>query len=310
LGQTDVTLIGNTVSNPVTTPTPESSPSRGYAGLGNYLTPLIGFYKIPAPLALPDGPGAVVYNYTIWNAGQQPITNINITDDKCSQITYVSGDVNNNQKLNTGENWKYKCSMTLSQTTTNTAIATGYSDGIYHQTAIAKAIATVVVGSSATPPLINIVKVPSRLTPFLFGGGSVTYTYVVTNPGAVSMNSVVVSDDKCGPVSGPSGDANSNNLLDPNEVWTYTCKTNVSVSTMNTATASGKANGLTAVGYAYASVLVSAAPNLASDVPGLPNTGFPSEGKNTSWNIALLAGILILASVSLVVALKKRTAND
>jgi peptidoglycan hydrolase-like protein with peptidoglycan-binding domain len=47
----------------------------------------------------------------------------------------------------------------------------------------------------------------------------------------------------------------------------YTCTTAVSASTMNIATADGRANGLTALGYAFATVLVSA--------PGLPNTGFP-----------------------------------
>ena len=82
------------------------------------------------------------------------------------------------------------------------------------------------------------------------------------------MHSVVVTDDKCAPVSFVSGDTNSDNLLDPSESWIYTCKTNIKVSTRNTATAKGEANGLIALDYAFANVLVSA--------PGLPNTGFPS----------------------------------
>jgi LPXTG-site transpeptidase (sortase) family protein len=47
-------------------------------------------------------------------------------------------------------------------------------------------VATVVVGAPIVPPLINIVKVPSRLTSLPYGGGTVTSTYAVTTPGAVA----------------------------------------------------------------------------------------------------------------------------
>ncbi|MGC9968935.1 MAG: ice-binding family protein [Minisyncoccia bacterium] len=264
------------------------------------IVPLIGILKVPAPLALPGGSGSVTYNYTAWNVGgQQALINVAVTDDQCSPVTYVSGDLNGNGKLDPHENWKYSCTTTLSKTTTNTATAIGYSDDGFHQATVATAIATVVVGALLPPPLINIVKVPSRLTPFPFGGGNVTYTYTVTNPGVVAMNNVAVTDDKCGPVSRISGDANSNNLLDPGETWTYTCKTNVTASTRNVAAAEGKANGFTALGYAFATVLVSA--------PGLPNTGLPPGGNSVPWNIVTLVGILMVIAISLVVVLKKRT---
>jgi hypothetical protein len=136
------------------------------------------------------------------------------------------------------------------------------------------------------------------LTPFPFGGGPVTYSYTVTNPGVVAMHDVVVTDNKCSPVAGPSGDTNNNDLLDLGEAWVYTCRTNVPVSTSNVATAKGEANGFTATDYAFASVLVG--------VPGLPNTGFPSEGRNLIWYVAVLAGILMLAVTSIIVALRKR----
>jgi len=263
-------------------------PRRGWGVGSRVAVPAIGILKVPNPLALPSGPNSVTYDYTVWNVGGLiALTDVTVADDKCSPVTLLSGDVDSNGKLDTAERWKYRCSTTLSTTTTNTAIATGYGDDSYRQVAIATAIATVSVGTpvvdnvavsipaassliNITPPLINIVKVPSRLTPFAFGGGDVTYTYTVTNPGVVAMHDVVVTDDKCAPVSSYSGDANNNNLLDPDEAWIYTCQTNVSVSTTNTATVLGKANGFTALGYAVATVLVS--------VPGLPNTGFPPKG--------------------------------
>ncbi len=192
--------------------------------------------------------------------------------------------------------------MTLATTTTNTAVATGYSEGP-HQIAVATALATVVVAAPglpntvvAPPPLINIVKVPSRLTAFPFGGGSVTYSYTVTNPGVVSMRDVLVTDDKCAPVAGPFGDANNNKLLDPGEIWSYACTTNVPVSPRNVATALGKANGFTALGYAFATVLVS--------TPALPNTGLPPRGENGLLNLWILAGILAV-SIGIYFFLKK-----
>jgi peptidoglycan hydrolase-like protein with peptidoglycan-binding domain len=79
------------------------------------------------------------------------------------------------------------------------------------------------------------------------------------------MRDVYVIDDKCSPVSRISGDTNNNNLLDVSESWIYTCRTNITTSTRNTATALGKANGFTSLGYAFATVLVSGT--------SLPDTG-------------------------------------
>jgi uncharacterized repeat protein (TIGR01451 family) len=261
--------------------------------------PVIGILKVPTPLALPAGSGSVTYNYTVWNVGgQQSLDDVSVADNACSPVVYVSGDLNNNSKLDPGEYWKYSCTMKLTTTTTNTAVATGYSDDTYHQAALATAIATVVVGESVTPPIINIIKVPSRLTPFPYGGGAVAYTYTVTNPGVVPIHNVVVTDDKCSPVSYVSGDVNGNDLLDPGEIWIYTCKTNISASTSNTATVEGTANGLTAVDYAFATVLVSA--------PGLPNTGFPPERDSTPWEVVAVVGLCVLGFASFIVALRKR----
>jgi len=265
-------------------------------GGGSAIVPLIGIIKVPAPLSLLAGPGQVTYTYTVWNVGgNQPLTDVTVTDNKCSPINYLSGDVNNNNQLDPGENWKYSCVTTLATTTTNTAIATGHTGT---QTAVATAVATVVVGTPLDPPLINIVKVPSRLVPFPFGGGTVTYTYSVTNPGMVPLSNVSVIDNKCSPVNFLSGDVNNNHLLDPDEVWTYACSVDITTSITNTVTAEGSANGLTAISYAFATVLVSA--------PGLPNTGFPPAGSDVPWIIIIVAGLSVAAIVYFVQ--KKRVA--
>ncbi len=251
---------------PIPTATSPGLPSTG--GGGNFAPlPLINITKIPSPLALPAGSGQVTYTYTLTNIGPVAMGSVWVKDDQCDSVKFISGDNNNDSMLDLDEVWVYSCTRTVSQTVTNTATTHGSANG---WDAYAIAIATVGVGTPVPPPLINISKTPSQSSPFPPGGGDITYTYVVTNPGLISMHNVVVTDDKCAPVSGPSGDINNNNLLDLDEAWTYTCQTNIKISTRNIATAKGSANGFIALGYALNNVLVS--------VPGLPNTG--SQGQS------------------------------
>ncbi|HBB04678.1 TPA: hypothetical protein DCZ39_07475 [Patescibacteria group bacterium] len=230
--------------------------------------------------------------------------NITVNDDTCGPVVYISGDVNNDGRLELTEKWYYRCTTTLSATTTNIVTVYGESDDSYRDVATDTATATVVVGAVVvdtgvhaaplTPPLINIIKIPNRLTPFPFGGGDVTYTYTVTNPGIVAMNDIVVTDDKCGPIALIGGDTNYDHLLDINESWVYTCQSNISVSTRNVAIAEGKANGFIVQDQTFANVYVT---------PGLPKTGLSI----TPWHIIVLASILMIISTSLIFVFKKKT---
>lgn len=259
--------------------------------------PLIDVVKVPSPLALPNGPGLVQYTYTARNIGTVPMTNVTMVGDSCSPINLVSGDTNKDSKLDVNETWVYRCSTTLSETHTNTVVATGWANGL---SAVDIASATVVVGVPIVPPLIHITKVPSPLS-LLAGGGMVTYTKKVTNPGTVALSNVRVTDDKCASINYISGDTNNNLKLDSTETWVYTCKQKLTKTTTNTAIATGEANGLTARDFAIATVVVA---NAAPVVPKLPNTGITSEG-SIPWNIIISVGILMLVSTSLFVVLKK-----
>lgn len=249
--------------------------------------PLIDVVKVPSPLALPAGPGPVQYTYTLRNIGTVPVTDITMVGDTCSPIVLVSGDTDADAKLDLDEVWVHTCSTTLTETHTNTIVATGWANGI---SAVDIANATVVVGVPVVPPLIHITKVPSPLA-LSAGGGMVTYTNKVTNPGIVALSNVNVTDDKCGPVNYISGDINGDSKLDMNETWTYTCKSKLTKTTVNTVVATGEANGLVARDLAIATVVVA--------VPTVPNTGASGN------NIALLAGIFVLVSTSLIMLLRK-----
>jgi LPXTG-motif cell wall-anchored protein/uncharacterized repeat protein (TIGR01451 family) len=212
--------------------------------------------------------------------------------DTCSPIVLSSGDLNNDAKLQVNETWKYNCSTTLSETHTNTVVATGWANGI---SATDIASATVVVGLPVTPPLIHVTKVPDPLA-LRAGGGMVTYMEKITNPGTVPLSNVTLTDDKCSPMKYISGDLNSDYMLDPTETFTYKCSTNLIQTTTNTAIATGTANGMMVRDIAVATVVVAAA------VPSLPNTGFGLTEKM----FTLIAVSMGLVAVLLLLYFKRK----
>ena len=222
------------------------------------LIPQINVTKTPDPLSL-TGSGLVTYTYAVTNPGTAALSNVSVTDDKISSVTYVSGDVNGDNLLQPGEIWIYTSTMTLNVTTTNTVTAQGSSDGM---TAADAAVATVVVTPPVYapvyppvhPPLINVIKTPQPLA--LTGPGLVTYTYKVTNPGMVALSNVSVTDDKISSVTYVSGDVNGDNLFQPGEIWIYTGTMTLNATTTNTVTAQGSSDGMTATDTAVATVIV------------------------------------------------------
>jgi uncharacterized repeat protein (TIGR01451 family) len=269
-----VVTAGNTATCAVTnTYTVHHSSGLG----GPYVPPvppIIDVVKIPSPLALPDGPGLVAYTYTLRNIGTVPVANVTMIDDSCGPLTFISGDTNTDSKLDLNEEWIYRCSATLSKTHTNTVVATGWANGL---TATDIASATVIVGASVVPPLIHVTKVPSPLALFA-GGGIVTYTETITNPGTEALSDIRLTDDKCSPMNYVSGDADGDSKLDTAESWIFTCQSNLIQTTTNTATAEGSANGLTAKDFAIVTVVVAMA-------PALPNTGLEPGEKSISWGV-------------------------
>jgi hypothetical protein len=213
--------------------------------------------------------------------------------DTCSPITLVSGDNNADAKIDVNETWIYNCSTTLSATHTNTVVATGWANGI---STIDIASATVIVGAPIVPPLIHVIKIPSPLA-LPAGGGTVTYTKKVTNPGTAPLSNVRVADDKCAPIKYISGDTNGDSKLDTTETWVYACQAKLTKTTTNTAIASGEANGLTVRDFAVATVVVAAA------VLSLPKTGIGPNLPNHPWQ---LVAFIFLGLVLMAVSIKRK----
>jgi hypothetical protein len=130
----------------------------------------------------------------------------------------------------------------------------------------------------------------------------VTYTKKVTNPGTVALSNVRVTDDKCSPIKYISGDINNDAKLDTTETWVYTCQSNLTETTTNTAVVEGEANGLTARDFAIATVVVaSAVPTPV--VPKLPNTGIVSA---ESSNLLPVVAASIFSVLFLFYVIRKK----
>ncbi|MEO5974104.1 MAG: ice-binding family protein [Ilumatobacteraceae bacterium] len=265
------------------------------------LPPLISIVKVPNPPALPLGPGLVTYTYTVRNIGPVTMTNVTVSDNKCAPLALISGDTNANNYLETTETWTVRCTTLITETTTNAATAVGFSGGL---SSTDVAFATVVL-TPLPPPLINVVKTPNRFI-LPFGGGSVTYTYTVTNPGVVAIGNVAIADNLCKAISARSGDLNDNNLLDLTETWLYACTMKITSTTLNTVTVTGSSNGLTATDIAFATVVVAAPVASTIATPGFPNTGIGPDDQNTPWNVITLV-VLIPALLLITRARRKQT---
>lgn len=182
----------------------------------------------------------VTYTYDLVNTGETDLQNQAdpsdrdawVTDDKCSPVTYVSGDAGDDNVLSVGETWVYTCTATITVTTTNVATATATAldpDGgapvgeplvDTDQQTVDVIKGGITVAKSATAPG-GTMQGDVLLVPI---GTTVTYQYDVTSGDAtVGMQVLAMSDDKCSPVQYKSGDTNDNGLVDPGETWKYEC---------------------------------------------------------------------------------------
>ena len=180
--------------------------------------------------------------------------------------------------------------------------------------------ATVFVQASSTDttPMVNITDITNVIYPSpLPGGGPITLTYEITNPGKVSLNDVTVTDDHCTAMSGELGDVNGNHLLDPGETWVYTCATVLTKTTTHAATVTAYANGLKTVATESATVNVPSSgnaytPNLPDsgsnpNVPGLPNNGTNPGTLNITVLIwECLGGIFVVLIIIYFVITRKK----
>ena len=173
----------------------------------------------------------VIYNYTVTNPGDDPLSNIVVTDDQGLTVTFISGDANGNSKLDPGEIWSYTAVANPTANVINIGSVNGTaSDGN-----------VVSDNDTAEVNVINpAIAINKTVSPeVIYSGDEVTYDYIITNPGDDPLTGVVVDDDQGLTVTFISGDTNGNSKLDPGEIWSYTATANPTMDIVNTGSASG-----------------------------------------------------------------------
>jgi hypothetical protein len=72
--------------------------------------------------------GEVIYTYEVENAGDVALSNITVTDNKCSPAVYSSGDDGDNLLApNRGETWIFTCTSNIFVDTINVAFSSGWT---------------------------------------------------------------------------------------------------------------------------------------------------------------------------------------
>jgi uncharacterized repeat protein (TIGR01451 family) len=167
----------------------------------------------------------ILYSILIGNTGNVALTGVSVTDKvealSPTNATYVSGDTNNNNQLDTNESWTYSASYTVQQSDLDN---NGGGDGDIDNTATVTTAQTDPKTSSAAVqlelnPSMTIDKVADRTSAGL--NNVINYTMTVANNGNVALTGVTLNDPLLSDEHFDSGDANNNGKLDVGESWVY-----------------------------------------------------------------------------------------
>ena len=184
----------------------------------------------------------VTYTFTVTNPGNVSLHNVMVADPHVglSAIALQSGgDANTNNILEVTETWTYTATYTVTQADidagkiTNQASVDGFAPDETKVTDLSGNGSTTneenIIPICTTPKIAivktNDIQIGENGCANLVVGSIVTYTFTVTNPGNVSLHNVMVADPHVGLSAialQSGGDANTNNILEVTETWTYT----------------------------------------------------------------------------------------
>ncbi len=184
------------------------------------ITPSINVVKTANPAIIQAG-GTVTYTYVVTNTGDVTLTNITLNDNKIGAITCPA------TQLAAGANMTCTKTAIINVDTTNVATVTGNAPNGDAVTDNDTAFVDVIT------PSIDVVKTADPA--IIQSGETVTYTYVVTNTGDVTLTNITLNDNKIGAITCPA------TQLAAGANMTCTKTAIINVDTTNVATVTGNA---------------------------------------------------------------------
>jgi uncharacterized repeat protein (TIGR01451 family) len=235
---------------------------------------------------------AVTYTFTVTNPGDVGLTNVALTDSKCSTAPVLQSQTggNTDTTLDPGETWTYTCPYTVTVgdgTSVKNTANVGGTDPLNK---------TVTATASWTFPVLHpAIAIDKTANPTSVSGSApVTYSYKVTNTGDTTLYNVVVTDDILGTIGTIA-------QLDPGQSVTLTKTVTVGPGspTTNVGTAAGtdslggkvSASDTATIAIVLGEVITRPAP------PTLPRTGAMIE-REVRWALLLLGLGLLLAATA------------
>ena len=175
-----------------------------------------------------DEGDTVAYTYEVTNTGNVTLSGVTLGDDTCASPDLVSGDGGVTGEMEVGETWVFACTYVLTQADLDRGFVLNIATADSDQSApdsdqvdlpVPQEPAMVLVKDLGDTPPVTDENDNGRVD----AGDSVQYHYLVSNTGTVSITDPAVIDDRCVGLSLRSGDAGAPDVLDPGEIWFYTC---------------------------------------------------------------------------------------
>jgi len=185
--------------------------------------PCIEIVKEANPSVIHSG-DLVTYIYAVTNAGNVPLKNVVVTDDKLGVVYYVSGDVDGDGWLDLDETWIFNATANPTQDVCNIGTVTA-EDELGKQVSDNDKVCVDVIN-----PGISVVKTVSPCC--VLPGGSATWNVTVENTGDVVLTGVYVIDNNVGVLD-------SMITLLPGEIKYYEYTTNPTIETTNNVQVNG-----------------------------------------------------------------------
>ncbi|MFC8680948.1 LPXTG cell wall anchor domain-containing protein [Microbacterium ureisolvens] len=241
--------------------------------------------EVRGDVGSPDGD--VTSTFTVTNPGNTPLSDVTVTDDRCAVVPLEPdgvnvGDLNADRRLDPGEEWQFACVRTMltsllgagPTTVVNTATVVGIApDGTLVDDEASDEVQVYV-------PRIELQKLVNGQDSVTIAltdpPTAVTYAYTATNTGNTDLTPVTLTDDTA-PCENPeiSTQGDGDEVMAPDESWTWTCTAAPTQSVINTATVTaGVQNPVTGGPFPGANPPVTADADAEVDVelPGLSFT--------------------------------------